>query len=88
MVKSKGEPSIQRIMAPDPDARIKRPATLFITKYADSELKGQGYCRRSILLSAKGRDERMAVYLEQTIAADPKHYGAMLMLAKSIAQRT
>jgi tetratricopeptide (TPR) repeat protein len=89
MVKSKGEAEAYNAImaAPDPDARIKA-SDAFITKYADSELKGQVLFAEAYSYQQKGEYEKMAVYLEQTIAADPKHYGAMLMLAKSIAQRT
>src|SRR5436853_1771588 len=30
----------------------------------------------------------MVIYAERTLEADPKHYGAMLMLARAISQRT
>ena len=89
MVKSKAEAEAYNAImtAPDPDARIKA-SDAFITKYADSELKGQVLFAEAFSYQQKGEYEKMVVFLEQTIAADPKNYGAMLMLAKSVAQRT
>jgi tetratricopeptide (TPR) repeat protein len=89
MAKSKSEvEAYNAIMtAPDPDARIKA-CDAFLTKYADSELKAQVLFAEAFSYQQKSEYEKMVVYLEQTIAADPKNYGAMLMLAKSIAQRT
>jgi tetratricopeptide (TPR) repeat protein len=73
--------------APDPDSRIKN-ADEFLTKYADSDFKASALFLEAISYQQKGNYEKMVVYLEQTIDADPKHFGAMLVLAKVIAQRT
>lgn len=87
--KSRGEAEAYNavVTAMDPDARIKA-AEAFLTKYADTELKAPVLFIEAYSYQQKNDYEKMIVYGERTLEADPKHYGAMLMLAKVIAQRT
>jgi tetratricopeptide (TPR) repeat protein len=87
--KSKGEAEAYNaiVTAMDPDARIKA-ADEFLTKYADTELKAPVLFIEAYCYQQKNDYEKMIVYGERTLEADPKHYGAMLMLAKAVAQRT
>ncbi len=73
--------------ATDPDARIKAAEEL-ITKYADTEFKALALQLAAVSCQQKNDFEKMAIYAERTLEADPKNYMAMLMLASGIAQRT
>lgn len=87
--KSKGELELlqQMLKAPDPDSRIKAADEL-LTKYADTDFKGLALYVEAMSYQQKNDYDKMVVYGEQAIQADPKQYAAMLMLAKGIAQRT
>lgn len=87
--KSKGEAEAYNatMTSPDPDARIKAAET-FLTKYADSDFKAPVLFVEAFSYQQKNDYEKMIIYAERTLEADPKHYGAMLMLARSISQRT
>jgi tetratricopeptide (TPR) repeat protein len=87
--KSKGEvEALQALFgAQDPDARIKAADNL-LTKYADTEFKAVVLYLEAVSYQQKNDVEKMMVYAEQSIQADPKQFAAMLMLAKAIAQRT
>ena len=87
--KSKGEmEALQAVFsATDPDARIKAAEAL-ITKYADTDFKALAFYLEAVSYQQKNDFEKMIVYAEQAVQADPKQYPALLMLAKGIAQRT
>ncbi len=87
--KSKGEmEALQALFgATDPDARIKAADNL-ITKYADTDFKALALYFEAVSYQQKNDFEKMVVYGEQAIQADPKQYAALLMLAKGIAQKT
>ncbi len=87
--KSKGElEAIQAMFnAQDPDARIAAAENL-ITKYADTEFKSVALLIAAMSCQQKNDVERMMVYAERTLEADPANYNAMLMLASATAQRT
>jgi tetratricopeptide (TPR) repeat protein len=87
--KSKGEGEALQAMfgASDPDARIKAADNL-ITKYADTDFKALALYFEAVSYQQKNDFEKMVVYGEQAIQADPKQYSAMLILAKGIAQKT
>jgi tetratricopeptide (TPR) repeat protein len=87
--KSKGElEALQALFgAMDPDARIKA-ADNVLTKYADTEFKSVVLYLEAMSYQQKNDFEKMIVYAEQSVQADPKQYAAMLMLAKGIAQHT
>jgi tetratricopeptide (TPR) repeat protein len=87
--KSKDElAAIQAMLAAqDPDGRIKAAETL-LTKDADTDFKALALYVEATSYQQKNDYEKMIVYAEQAIQADPKQYAAMLLLAKGIAQRT
>ncbi len=75
------------LKAPDPDARIKACNEL-VQKFSDSEFKPLALFFAAVSYQQKNDIDRMIVYAERTLEADPNHYQAMLMLAGAIAQRT
>ena len=87
--KSKGEMDALQAMfgATDPDARIKAADNL-ITKYADTDFKALALFFEAMSYQQKNDFEKMVVFGEQAIQADPKQYAALLMIAKGIALRT
>ncbi len=87
--KSKSElEAIQAMLsAPDPDSRIKAAEAL-LNKYADTDFKALALYVEATSYQQKNDYEKMIVYSEQSVQADPKQYAAMLMLAKGLAERT
>lgn len=73
--------------AQDPDARIAA-ADALLAKFADTEFKAVALQVAAASAQQKNDFEKMTIYAERTIEADPANYGAMLMLANGIAQRT
>lgn len=73
--------------AQDPDARITAAENL-LTNFADTEFKAIALQVAAASAQQKNDFEKMVVYAERTLEADPKNYPAMLMLANGIAQRT
>jgi len=73
--------------AQDPDARIAAAENL-LTKFADTEFKAIALQVAAASAQQKNDFEKMVVYAERTLEADPKNYPAMLMLANGLAQRT
>jgi tetratricopeptide (TPR) repeat protein len=72
--------------AQDPDARIKAADDL-MTKFADTEFKTLAMFLTAESYERKGDFEKMTVWCEKTLEADPKNYSCMLMLAGGIAKR-
>ena len=87
--KSKGELEMVQALfnAPDPDARVKAADALLV-KYADTDFKSIALMLAAMSYQQKGDVEKMIVYAERTIEADPDNYQCLLMLASAIAQRT
>jgi tetratricopeptide (TPR) repeat protein len=87
--KSKGELEALQAMfnAQDPDSRIKAADEL-LAKYADTDFKATALFLAAASYEQKNDFEKMVVYSERTLEADPKNYSAMLMLARGFAQRT
>jgi tetratricopeptide (TPR) repeat protein len=87
----KSQPEGQAVMAiiqaQDPDARIKA-ANELLQKFSDTEFKSLALFFCAVSYQQKNDADRMTVYLERTLEADPQHYQAMLLLAGSIASRT
>jgi tetratricopeptide (TPR) repeat protein len=80
--------AIQAIFsAQDPDSRIAAAEKL-LTDFADTEFKAIALQVAAASAQQKNDFEKMVVYAERTLEADPKNYAAMLMLANGIAQRT
>ncbi|MEP6537614.1 MAG: hypothetical protein ABJF23_19920, partial [Bryobacteraceae bacterium] len=73
--------------ATDPDARIAAAENL-LTKFADTEFKAVALQVAAASAQQKNDFEKMVIYSERTIEADPQNYPAMLMLANGIAQKT
>jgi tetratricopeptide (TPR) repeat protein len=73
--------------AQDPDVRIAAVENL-LTNFADTEFKAVALQVAAASAQQKNDFEKMVVYAERTLEADPKNFGAMLMLASGIAQRT
>src|SRR5689334_7631402 len=84
--KSKGEAeALQAVFgAVDPDTRIKA-ADALLTKYADTDFKALALYLEAVSYSQKNDFEKMVIYAERSVEADPKQYAALLMLAKGIA---
>jgi tetratricopeptide (TPR) repeat protein len=87
--KSKGEQNAFQVIvkADDLDARIKA-CDDFLTKYADSELKGSALYFEADAYMLKGDSEKATVYAEQTLAADPSNLQANVLLGRLYATST
>ncbi len=73
--------------AQDADSRIKAADEL-LTKFADTEFKSVALLMAAMSYQQKGDNDKMMIYAERTIEADPANYQAMIMIAESLAQRT
>ncbi len=73
--------------AADPDARIAA-ADNVLTQFADTEFKAIALYFTAASYEQKNDFEKMVVYAERTLEADPKNYNAMLMLARGLASKT
>jgi tetratricopeptide (TPR) repeat protein len=73
--------------AQTPDARIAAAENL-LTKFADTEFKAVALQVAAASAQQKNDYEKMVIYCERTLEADPQNYSAMLMLANGIAQKT
>lgn len=82
-----GEAIQAMFQAPDPDARITAAKDL-ITKFADTDFKSTAFYIAAFSAQQKGDLENVVVYGEQAIEADDKNYGAMILIASALAQRT
>ena len=88
-VKNKKEAdAVMAIMnSQDPDEQIKAVEELLL-KFADTEFKGVALQVATMAAQQKNDFEKMALYAERTLQADPKNYNVMLMMATGIAQKT
>jgi tetratricopeptide (TPR) repeat protein len=73
--------------AQDPDSRIAAVENL-LTKFADTEFKAFALYIATVSAQQKGDADKVLLYGERTIEADPKNYPTMLVMASTIAQRT
>lgn len=73
-------------MPQDPDSRIAAVENL-LTKFADTEFKTFALMMATDAAQQKGDFEKLVIYGERTLQADPKSYPVMLMLARGTAQR-
>ena len=89
--KPKSQKEVEALMAiqnaTDPDARIAAVENL-LTKFADTDFKSFALMMAAASAQQKNDFEKMVIYGERTLEADPKNFQAMLMLAGGIAQRT
>ncbi|MCC6343798.1 MAG: hypothetical protein IT166_16465 [Bryobacterales bacterium] len=87
----KSQKEVEAIMAiqnaPDPDARIAAVENL-LSKFADTEFKGFALYIATVSAQQKNDYEKMMLYAERTLEADPKSYPTMLIMATGLAQRT
>jgi len=80
--------AIQAIFAAqDPDARIAAANNL-VTKFSDTEFKATALYVAAFSYQQKGDMENVIVYSEKCLEADPKFFGAQLMIANALAIRT
>lgn len=87
----KSQKELEAIMAmfqaPGAKERIDAAMAL-ITKFADSDFRATAFYLASFSARDLGDTENMIVYAEKAIEADKLNYGAMLLLAQALAQRT
>src|SRR5216683_5735326 len=72
--------------AQTPDARITAAENLLL-KFADTEFKAIALYLEAASYEQKNDYEKMIIFAERTLEADPKNYPSMLMLAGGIAKR-
>lgn len=82
-----GEAIMAIFNAQTPDARIAAAESL-IANFADTEFKAIALQIAAASAQQKNDFEKMVLYSERTLEADPQSYPAMLMLASGISQRT
>jgi tetratricopeptide (TPR) repeat protein len=89
--KPKSQKEVDALMAiqnaQTPDARIAAIEDL-LTKFADTEFKVMALQMAAASAQQKNDFDKMVVYAERTLEADPNNYPAMLMLANGYALRT
>ena len=73
--------------ATDADGRIKA-AEDFLVKFPDSQFKGFVLMVTAEMYRQKNDFDKMVIYGERALEADPKNYMAMIMLGQGLAQRT
>lgn len=73
--------------AQDPDTRIAAVENL-LTKFADTQFKALALYFATVSAEQKNDYEKVLIYGDRTIEADPKNYGAMLVMARALATRT
>jgi tetratricopeptide (TPR) repeat protein len=89
--KPKSQAEVDAIMAiqnaTDPNARIVAVENL-LTKFADTEFKAFALMVAAASAQQANDYEKMVIYAERTLEADPKNFQSMLMLASGLASRT
>lgn len=73
--------------AQTPDARIAAVDNL-LTKFADTEFKAIALRAAADAAEQKHDYDKMIIYSERALEADPKDYPSMLMISMALAQRT
>lgn len=73
--------------APTADARIAAAEDL-LKKFADTEFKAIALYMLTVSAEEKNDYEKIVVYGERTLEANPKDYAVMLILARNIASKT
>lgn len=73
--------------AQDPDARIAAANNL-ITKFADTEFKATAFYIAAFSAQQKNDMDGVILYAEKALEADPKFFGAQIMIAQALAMRT
>ncbi len=75
------------LAAADDDARIAGAENL-LTKFADTDFKPLALYIATAACQSKNDFEKMVIYGERALEADPQMYGVMLMLASGYASKT
>ncbi|MDZ4800457.1 MAG: tetratricopeptide repeat protein [Bryobacteraceae bacterium] len=70
-----------------PDARIASVESL-LTKFADTEFKSWALFIATASAQQKNDFEKMVIYGERTLEADPKNFQVMIMMASGLASKT
>jgi tetratricopeptide (TPR) repeat protein len=70
-----------------PDAVITAAENL-LTKFKDTEYKDTALFMEALAYQAKGDKDKMQIYLERSLAANPKNFQASLRLAEATIQGT
>jgi tetratricopeptide (TPR) repeat protein len=70
-----------------PDARIAAVEDL-VTKFADTEFKSTALYLATDAAAQKNDVAKLLIYGDRTLQADPQHFGAMLTMARALAQTT
>ncbi len=87
----KGPKEVEAIQAmfqaQDPDARIAAANNL-ITKFADTEFKATAFYIAAFSAQQKNDMDNVIIYAEKALEADPKFFGAQIMIAQALALRT
>ncbi len=73
--------------APDVDSRIAAIENV-LTKFADTDYKPALLNMAAMLYQQKGDQEKMVIYAERALQADPNDYQAMIMLGQNLATHT
>lgn len=73
--------------ATDADGRIAAVEEL-ITKFADTEFKSTALYLATDAAAQKNDVAKLLIYGDRTLQADPQHFGAMLTMARALAQTT
>lgn len=73
--------------AQDPNARIAAAESL-LQKFADTEFKPIALYLATVSAEQLGDYEKIMLYGDRTLEADPKNYATKLVMAKAIAART
>lgn len=82
-----GEAVMAVFNASDPASRIKAVDELLV-KFADTEFKAVALQVAAASAQQNNDFEKMMLYSERALEADPQNYQAMLMMAAGLAQRT
>jgi tetratricopeptide (TPR) repeat protein len=73
--------------AQEPGARIAAAEGL-LTKFADTEFKGLALYMATDAAEQANNFEQVMIYGERTVQADPKNFGAMLIMCRNLAANT
>ena len=89
--KPKSQKEVEALMAvqnaTDPDARMAAVDNL-IAKFADTDFKPMMLYMAAASAQQKNDFEKMVIYAERSLEADPSYYPAMIMLAEGYSTRT
>lgn len=88
-VKSQKEAeALQAVFAAQDVAGRFKAGEEFLTKFADTEFKGTVLYILTATAQQANDFEKMMIYGERTLEADPKNFATMIIIANGLAQRT